>query len=407
MKKSKIAVLFGGCSTEYKISLESAYSVVTHIDRDKYDPLLLGISRAGEWFHFSGELEKIKEDAWNNPTDCVKAIISPSRSVHGVLRFEKSGIREIRLDAAMPILHGKNGEDGTVQGLLELAGIPIVGSGALSSALCMDKDKAHKIVQLAGVRVPRSFVIENEKDARSAERLAEDIGYPLFVKPVRSGSSLGISKVLCRGELPEAIRQAFLHDSRVAIEEGISGIEVGCAVLGNEELILGEVGEIELESGFFDYKEKYMPEKYVYHVPARLPGSKAEEVKDAARTIYRALGCAGFARLDMFLTEAGEIVFGELNTIPGFTSHSHFPHLLEAAGMTFRQIVNTAIGLAVGAPATYEQRANSPVTADGLRVGAPAVTAPKCGNPATVDDPAAADSSTDVNSPAGGLAVGQ
>ncbi|MFZ7104108.1 MAG: D-alanine--D-serine ligase VanG [Peptococcaceae bacterium] len=349
MNKLKIAVLFGGCSTEYDISLQSAYAVITHLDRSKYTPVLLGITPSGEWFHFSGELVKIKKNTWYNPSDCVRAIISPSREVHGVLKFEAGGVRTIRLDAAMPVLHGKNGEDGTVQGLLELAGIPIVGCNSLCSALCMDKDKAHKIAHVAGVRIPRSFILENETYAGTVGEQAENIGYPLFVKPVRAGSSLGITRVLHRGELPAAVKVALGHDDRVIIEENISGFEVSCAVLGNDKLIVGELGEIELAGGFFDYKEKYTPETYSFHVPARIPAQKAEEIKNTARTIYRVLGCTGFARVDLFLTPSGEIIFNEVNTIPGFTTHSHYPHMLKAVGMTFEQIINTAVGLAVDA----------------------------------------------------------
>lgn len=347
--KLKIAVLFGGCSTEYDISLQSAYAVITHLDINKYDPVLLGITPVGEWFYFSGELVKIRENIWYNPSDCVRAIISPSREVHGVLKFEAGEVRTIRLDAAMPVLHGKNGEDGTVQGLLELAGIPIVGCNSLCSALCMDKDKAHKIAHVAGVRIPRSFILENKMDAKALWEQAENIGYPLFVKPVRAGSSFGITKVLHKDELPVAVKLAFGHDDRVIIEENISGFEVSCAVLGNDKLTVGELGEIELADGFFDYKEKYTPETYSFHVPARIPAQKAEEIKDTARTIYRALGCTGFARVDIFLTPSGEIIFNEVNTIPGFTTHSHYPHMLKAVGMTFEQVINTAIGLAVGA----------------------------------------------------------
>lgn len=349
MQKLKIAILFGGCSNEYDISLQSAYSVITHLDRDKYDGVLIGITSSGEWFHFSGELEKIRDNTWCNPSDCVRAIISPSREAHGVLEFDADGIRTIRLDAAMPVLHGKNGEDGTVQGLLELAGIPIVGCNTLCSALCMDKDRAHKIAHAAGVRVPRSFILGNETDEGTVGKQADDIGYPLFVKPVRAGSSYGITKVLNGNELPAAVKLAFEHDDRVIIEENIPGFEVGCSVLGNDKLIVGELGEIELKSGFFDYKEKYTPETYSYHVPARIPARKTEEIKDTAKTIYRALGCTGFARVDMFLTPSDEIVFNEVNTIPGFTAHSHYPHMLKATGMTFEQIIDTAIGLAVDA----------------------------------------------------------
>jgi len=349
MNKLKIAVLFGGCSTEYDISLQSAYAVITHLNENKYDPVLLGITPSGEWFRFSGDPIKIKDDTWSDPSDCVRAIISPSREAHGVLEFEEGEVRTIRLDAAMPILHGKNGEDGTVQGLLELAGIPIVGCKTLCSALCMDKDKAHKLTHMAGVQIPRSFVLENETDMGSALTRADLLGYPLFVKPVRAGSSFGITKVLNRKELPAAIRLAFDHDDKVIIEESIPGFEVGCAVLGNDSLIVGELDEIELADSFFNYNEKYTLETSSIHVPARITERKAKEIKDAAKTVYRALGCTGFARVDLFLTPSGEIIFNEVNTIPGFTAHSRYPSMLGAVGMTFEQVIDTAIGLAVRA----------------------------------------------------------
>ena len=347
MKKLKIAVLFGGCSTEYEVSLQSAFSVIMHIDRAKYEPVLLGITRTGQWYIFDGILEKISNDTWNNPKDCTRAIISPDRETKGVLVFEKNETRTIRLDAAMPILHGKNGEDGTVQGLLELAGIPVIGCGAMSSALCMDKDRAHKLANGAGVCIPRSFVLTNEADKLLALPKADKLGYPLFVKPVKSGSSIGITKVFNMDELLMAIGLAFEHDNTVIIEETIAGFEVGCAILGNDELIVGHVDEIELTKGFFNYSEKYTLETSAIHVPARISEHKAEEIKETAKVIYRALGCSGFARIDMFLTPSGDIIFNEVNTIPGFTMHSRYPNMLKAIGMTFEQMIDEVIKLAV------------------------------------------------------------
>ena len=347
MKKHTIAVLFGGCSPEYGVSLQSAYSVISHIDTAKFAVLPLGITRSGEWYLFSGSLEKIKDDTWHNPADCARAIISPDRGIHGVLVCDTDACRVIRLDAAMPILHGKNGEDGTVQGLLELADIPIVGCGTLASALCMDKDKAHKIAATAGVRVPRSFTLKAPAAVTSYREQAEKLGYPLFVKPVNAGSSFGISKVGDEKALPAAVELAFSFDGEIIIEENIVGAEVGCAILGGESLSVGAVDEIELADGFFDHKEKYSLETSSIHIPARIRAEKAAEVKETAITIYKALGCSGFAWVDMFLTPCGEIVFNEVNTVPGFTAHSRYPRMLAATGMTFERVVNTAIALAL------------------------------------------------------------
>lgn len=347
MEKLNVAVLFGGCSPEYGVSLESAYAVITHMDRTRYNPVLIGISSAGNWYHYTGETEKIKSDAWNTPADCTPALVVPDRDSHALLVLKNTGMEQISLDAAFPVLHGRNGEDGTVQGLLELAGIPLVGCGVLASALCMDKDRAHKLAQAAGVNVPGSIVLAQAMDMDNALASADKLGYPLFVKPLRAGSSYGITKVAGQDELPGAIKLAFEYDSNIILEEAISGFEVGCAVLGNDTLTVGELDEIELSNGFFNYTEKYTLKTSAIHVPARIPPAKAAEMKETAQRIYKALGCRGFARVDMFLDENGKVVFNEVNTIPGFTAHSRYPSMMKAVGMSFEQVISSVIELAV------------------------------------------------------------
>jgi D-alanine---D-serine ligase len=353
--KPKIAVIFGGCSPEYDISLKSAHSVISYMDKEKYEPVLLGISRLGQWFKYSGSYDKILNDTWNNPEDCVKAIISPDRKTKGILVFEHEIPRIIKINAAMPLLHGKNGEDGTIQGLLELAGIPIIGCNTLSSALCMDKVKARKLVGLAGVRIPNSFVLKDTAlQNQSQQALAEKIGYPLFVKPVNGGSSFGITKVIKPNELHNAVKLAFEYDDTIIIEENIEGFEVGCAVLGASELIIGEVDEIELAGGFFDSNfldvdEKNTLETAKIHVPARISADAANQIRQTAALIYKTLDCSGFARVDMFLAPGGEIVFNEVNTIPGFMPHSRYPNSLKAAGMSLTEIIDKIIETTIAA----------------------------------------------------------
>jgi D-alanine---D-serine ligase len=349
MDKKRIAVIFGGCSSEYPVSLNSAYSVITNIDSGKYDVILIGITRSGRWFRFYGKAEAIADDTWaNNKKYCVPALISPDRELHGMLEFSPNGVTAVRLDAVFPVLHGKNGEDGTVQGLCELAGIPLIGCGTLSSALCMDKDKAHKLVSLCGIDVPRSVVLRNKSDVEALPEYAKDIPFPLFVKPVRAGSSFGITKVSESSALLDAVNAAFVHDSDVIIEENIDGFEVGCAVMGNGALIIGEVDEIELSEGFFDYTEKYTMKTSKIHMPARIDAETAERVKAAAAVIYRALGCRGFARVDMFLTPEGRIVFNEVNTIPGFTHHSRYPSMMKGAGLSLDLLLDKLIRVGIG-----------------------------------------------------------
>lgn len=347
MKRLNIAVFFGGCSSEYGVSLESASAVIQNLNADKYQPVPVGITKEGSWFYFDGDISKIKADTWCNEADCIPAALSPNRGEHSLLLLKESGLDKLSIDAAFPVLHGKNGEDGTLQGLVELAGIPLAGCGVLASALSMDKDRAHKLVEAAGVRVPKAAVFSYE-NRREAEVFAEKIGYPLFVKPVKAGSSYGVSKVTERENLQNAVSLALQYDDEVIIEEGIDGFEVGCAVLGNDTLTAGEIDEIELSGGFFDFTEKYTLKTSAIHVPARIHADKAEEIKQTAKIIYRTLGCTGFARVDMFLTPQGEIVFNEVNTIPGFTEHSRYPGMMKAAGYTFTEILDKIMELAVG-----------------------------------------------------------
>jgi D-alanine---D-serine ligase len=347
MDKKTVAVLFGGYSTEYEVSLQSAASVIENLSTVKYGIVLLGITREGVWKRYAGPVERIRDNTWMDHPSCVPAVISPDRSTHGVLVLENGGAVTVPIDAAFPVLHGKNGEDGTVQGLLELAGIPCVGCGTLSSAICMDKDIAHKLVQLSGIKTPKSVVFYHSESAGELLKATATLNYPLFVKPANAGSSFGITKVSSPEGLPNGIEAAFQHDCKVVIEEAIEGFEVGCAVLGNDDLIIGEVDEIELSNGFFDYTEKYTLQTSRIHMPARIAADTATRIKQTAAKIYKALGCRGFARVDMFLTPEGEIVFNEVNTIPGFTSHSRYPNMLKGIGMSFAAIVDTLIELAV------------------------------------------------------------
>ena len=340
-----ILFLFGGCSSEYSVSLQSAYGVISHLDRTQYRPLLVGITREGAWRYYTGPLERLEDDTWWK-ADCLPCAISPDRGEKCLMLLDGSG-RALPFDGAFPILHGKNGEDGTLQGLLELVGVAVIGCGALAGALCMDKDRAHKLAALAGVKVPRSAAFRRGADMAEMMAAAERLGFPLFVKPVRAGSSFGISRVTGPEELPRAVEEAFAHDREVLLEEAIPGFEVGCAVLGGEELTVGEVDEIELSQGFFDFEEKYTLKTSAIHCPARITPEQAKRVKEAAKTVYRALDCRVFARVDLFLTPAGEIVFNEVNTIPGFTEHSRFPGMMKQAGLSFPEVVNTAVRLAM------------------------------------------------------------
>ena len=316
-----ILVLFGGCSTEYEVSLHSAYAVLSHMDPARYTPLAVGITREGQWLCYTGDLSRLEDGTWQQAADCIPCTPLVEREAHALLLLDGSG-RRLLFDAVFPVLHGKNGEDGTVQGLFELAGVPVIGCGTLSSALCMDKDRAHQLAALAGIRVPRSHVFHSSDDFSRIAQAAEELGYPVFVKPVRAGSSFGITKVSGPEELPAAMEEAFRHD-------------------------VGLVDEIALSEGFFNYEEKYTLKTSAIHCPARIPPEKAAEIQAAAKTIYRALDCRVFARVDLFLTPDGEIVFNEVNTIPGFTAHSRYPSMMQGIGISFGELVTRLIELGV------------------------------------------------------------
>ena len=345
MIKKIVAVLFGGFSPEYEVSLKSAYSVIPAIDRSKFDVLMIGITRQGVWKRYTGPVVDIPADKWNEDARCMRpALISPSRGA-GLLTFDEGRTEILPIDIVFPVLHGKYGEDGTIQGLCELAGIPVVGCGTAASALCMDKDRSHKLVALKGIRVPRSFCFEYVPSQKEMLAASHEIGLPLYVKPVKAGSSLGITKVDAFEQIPDAVKLALSIDDAIMIEEAIDGMEVGCAVIGNSELSTGRIDEIEVDGGFFDYEEKYTLKNSKIHVPARIDAGSETRLQEAAMVIYRALGCRGYARMDMFLTRDGEPVFCEANTIPGFTQFSQFPRMMEAAGVGFPQLVDILIEL--------------------------------------------------------------
>lgn len=256
--KKRIVVIFGGHSTEYDVSLQSAFSVLQNINRKHFEIVPVGITRDGEWYHYTGKIENISNNSWfEDEGNLYPIMVSQSRLAQGFREFYGNKCREIPIDLVFPILHGKNGEDGTLQGLFELAGIPVVGCNTLSSAICMDKDRAHKLVSLAGIAVPKSVSFRRFEKETAYKEIKKNLCCPLFVKPVRSGSSFGITRITEMKQLDAAAEFAFQYDTAVIAEEAVNGFEVGCAILGNDTLTVGRIDEIELSGSFFDYTEKY------------------------------------------------------------------------------------------------------------------------------------------------------
>ena len=339
MDKLKIGIIFGGCSEEHPVSVKSAQEVAKHLDLGKYEPLWIGITTSGAWKLCDGPGANW-ESHGNRPV-----VLSPDQSVHGLLVLERERYDMIRLDVVLPVLHGKLGEDGAIQGLLELSGIPYVGCDIPSSALCMDKSLAYIVASNAGIATPKHWVFTGN------EKIDPDsLTYPVFVKPARSGSSFGVSKVSGQEELPSAIETARQYDAKVLIEEAVAGSEVGCAILGERfGLVAGEVDRVALSHGFFRIHQESDPESgsenSTFVVPADISAEARSLVQETAKAIYRALGCKGLARVDTFLTDDGTVVLNEVNTLPGMTSYSRYPRMMAAAGLPVAEVIDRLVSL--------------------------------------------------------------
>ncbi len=351
MAKLKIAVLFGGASSEHDVSLVSAYSVLTNIPTDKYDVMCIGITKKGHWMYYPGEYEDIKTGEWENNPDCCTAVISPDSVHKGIIVMGEDECFLRKVDAVFPVLHGVNGEDGTVQALCALAGLPCVGCDMTSSAACMDKAITHTILDAAGIKtapycyVTRSVLPDMDKACGEIEEKLG--GYPMFVKPACAGSSVGVSRAADREGLKNGLRIAFAHCDKVVIETEIVGKEVECAVLGNgSELIASIPGQITPAEEFYDYDAKYTLGTSVLDIPAKISEAEMEKLRETAKKAYMAMGCSGFSRVDFFVTE-DDIILNEINTIPGFTPISMYPKLMANMGIGYGELLDRLIELAI------------------------------------------------------------
>jgi D-alanine--(R)-lactate ligase len=339
MHRLKLGLIFGGASEEHPISVKSAREVAKHLDTEKYEPFWIVITQSGAW-KLCDEPDADWEHGNGRP-----AILSPDSSTRGLLVLEQGHYEVIGLDLVLPLLHGKYGEDGAIQGLLELSGIAYAGCGVQSSALCMDKSVAYIVARSAGIATPKFWTVTPDEDID-----ADQLTYPVFVKPARSGSSFGVTKVSRNEELQSAVQTARQYDSKVVIEEAVIGSEVGCAIHGKDlDLLAGEVDQIALSDGFFRIHQELTPEQgsdnATVIVPAAIPAESRSLVQEAAKAIYRALGCSGLARVDMFLTDDGGVVLNEVNTLPGMTSYSRYPRMMAAAGLPFGELIDRIVSL--------------------------------------------------------------
>lgn len=346
-----VLVLFGGASSEHDVSVVSAASVISNIPTDKYNLYLMGITKAGEWYLYEGDISLLPEDKWLNETEkLTKAFVSPDRGIHGITVLRDGKAEDIRIDVAFPVLHGKNGEDGTIQGLFQLAGIPYVGCDMTSSAVSMDKIFTNTVADCN--QVPQAkwdYITEYEykNGIKTLDDVEKVLPYPIFVKPANAGSSVGISKAHDRAELEQALALALENDTRILFEEFIDGFEVECAILGNDELVNGVVGQITPANEFYDYDAKYSNAASILNIPALVSEETREEIAKQAKKVFKALGCTGFSRVDFFVTKAdNRVLFNEINTIPGFTDISMYPKMMDAAGISYPDLCCKLLDLA-------------------------------------------------------------
>ena len=347
MAKETIAVLFGGQSSEHEVSCMSAANVIDQIDRSKYDLILVGITQKGHWVKVDS-VEDIRSGKWRESR--IGATLSPDASEKCLIIHESSAMIKVKVDLVFPVLHGLWGEDGTVQGLCRLAEIPYVGCGVAASAVCMDKGFTKQIVSHLSIRQAAWELItaEDMQDmVKVVKRVENRFSYPVFVKPCNAGSSCGVVKAHDRDELALAFREAARYDRRILVEETIVGREIECAVLGGGEMPVqaSGVGEILAAADFYDYEAKYFNAESKTVVDPVLPGDSAERVREAAVRIFKAVDGYGLSRVDFFVTADGEVVFNEINTMPGFTAISMYPMLWEARGIDKKQLIQTIIDL--------------------------------------------------------------
>ena len=351
MAKLNVCVLFGGMSPEHAVSLRSAESVLNNMDTEKYNIFPVGIGKDGDWtLYGSTDYSKLPTGEWVDCPENRRAAISPIRG-QGLLIFEGDNVVREMIEIVFPVLHGENGEDGTVQGLLQLAGIPYVGPHVAASAVSMDKTLTKLVADNAGV-VQADWQLVRDTDVKShmdqiIAQLEGKFAYPMFVKPAGTGSSVGVSKAADRDGLIKALTHAAQFDTKILVEEFINGREIEVAVMGNANPVASICGEIDSGAEFYDYDAKYVTDTSVAYIPARIPEDVEEFVREQAVKIYSAIGCQGLSRVDFFVThDDNRVVFNEINTLPGFTSISMYPKLFAASGIPYNEIIDKLLQLA-------------------------------------------------------------
>lgn len=348
MNKKTIVVLFGGQSSEHEVSRVSASTIISNLSQSKYYVLPVGITKEGKWMLYSGPVDNIKNGDWEKYG--IPTVLSPDSTHKGLIKMVGNQAKIIPVDVVVPVLHGKWGEDGTVQGLLELAKIPYVGCGVLSSAISMDKVYAKIVAKNARINQADFVVVHKDEIGKKSvlNKIEKKLGFPCFIKPANAGSSVGITKAHDMDELKKGLELAAVHDRKILVEENITGQEIECGVLGNgNDISASTVGEVLAAAEFYDYDAKYNNAQSKTVIPAELDEDIINAVRKEAIKVFKAVDGAGLARIDFFLEkDTNRIVFNELNTLPGFTSISMYPKLWECVGKPIDKLLDELIDLA-------------------------------------------------------------
>ncbi|MBQ8726883.1 MAG: D-alanine--D-alanine ligase [Oscillospiraceae bacterium] len=349
MSKIKVAVIFGGTSPEHDASLSSATNIIKNIPEDKYEVIAVGITKKGRWLYYPGDVSLLTTSRWESHPDCTPAVLSPDPIHNGfILLGEDSAIKKV--DVIFPVLFGRNGTDGAIEGLCEMSGIPYVGSGIPASANCMDKDIANTILEANGIPTARRIIVSRPDLKRMddiSSEVASRLGFPVFVKPACGGSSLGVSKAYDAEGLSNGIKLAFAHDNKVIVEECLTGRELECAVFGSDKPLSSPVGEVTFDGDFYNYDAKYVLGSTKLIAPAEIDETSEKAIRNMAVKVFTALDCCGFAMTSFFLSPTGEITFGEINTLPRMSNISLYPRLMKELGITLPEILDKLISLAL------------------------------------------------------------
>lgn len=348
MSKIKAAIIFGGVSGKYETSLLSAAAVIDNIDTEEYETVCIGITKKGHWLYYPGTTEDIRNDTWSENPDCTTAMISPDPNRRGIFKLENGEAVFSKIDVIFPVLYGKNGEDGTIAGLLRMTGLPFVGSEVMASAACMDKTYIRMVLSYNNMKTSKwRMMFRNELNSLDEKCLeyASELSYPIIVKPANYSLDRKLNTATDYDTLKEAVKIGLAQDDKVVIEEFIKGKEIQIAVVGYENLMVSEPGEVIIHKDDFDFNSMFS--EYEYIVPAKLDTDTSDTIKEMAKRAYKLMGCSDMARIDFYCTDDGDIILSQINTVPILTKDSMFVKLMENSGYSFKELISELITQAV------------------------------------------------------------